>query len=63
MEDEYRQWLKWCLDDVIAANFLKTLFEIAHIGDDIADGDLPPTPENISRLLHKAMVEIEFNHL
>jgi len=59
---EVEKFDKWCMGNVDAVNFLVTLFEISQIADDLADKDIEANPQNVTRLMHKAMVELPLNN-
>lgn len=61
MNAEVNKFLEWTKGNADATRFLVTLFEISQVADDIADKDIEPSPENIGKVLHWAMVDIPLN--
>lgn len=60
-QDEINKLLEWCKGDQSAAQFLMSMGIISQLADDIADGDVDSSPQNIAKLLHMVMVELPSN--
>lgn len=60
-EQEIAKLSEWCCGDINAVNFLVLLGKLSQLADDVADGDISASPENIVKILHIAMVDVPLN--